>query len=96
MASLQAWAYGDMPDGIIIQLQRDVELTMIALSLDSEYLQQRYEYYKQAILEQDQSSEEINRSLGYFESDYTFYKELMQIVQEAGTALPPYQKKASV
>lgn len=93
LQALQAWAYGDMPEGVIVLLDDINELLIIALSLDHVYLQQRYEHHKQAILAQDQSLPGVISALNNLEEKYIFYQELMQIVKEAGTALPPYQRK---
>lgn len=92
LKELQAWAYGDMPENTTIQLNFYYELMMIAVSLDKPYLQERYQYHKDIILMKDQELPGVINELNTLERDYIFLKELMPIIQEAGTALPPYQK----
>lgn len=96
LKELQAWAYGDMPENTTIQLNFYYELMMIAVSLDKPYLQERYQYHKDIILMKDQELPGVINELNTLERDYIFLKELMPIIQEAGTALPPYQKKKEV
>lgn len=85
LKELQAWAYGDMPEGLIIQLDYKTKMMIYAVSLDQETLDQYYEQSKKEFSEE--------KELFYLEQNYIFYNDILKIVQEAGTALPPYQKK---
>ncbi|MCY6412706.1 hypothetical protein QTA56_11295 [Acinetobacter sp. VNH17] len=85
LKELQAWAYGDMPEGLIIQLYYKTRMMIYAVSLDQDALDQCYEQSKKEFSEE--------KELFYLEQNYLFYNDILKIVQEAGTALPPYQKK---
>lgn len=84
--ALQAWAYGDMPAGLMIDMDFRFELMMFALSLDEEYLIERYEEYR----EQFTRSNARAHDLGLLEESYSFCQKLMKIVESEGTALKPY------
>lgn len=86
LKSLQTWAYGDTIDNILVQMNWSQELMFIALGLDREYFEERYQYHLE-ILKGTSSEEFLNRVYGE-------YKVLMDLIEEAGTALPPYQKKS--
>jgi hypothetical protein len=83
---LQAWAYGEMPANIQIDLDFRSELMMIALSQDQSYLQQRYQYHKDALMQNHARASD----LGLLEESYKFCQKLIKIVTEAGTGLQPY------
>ncbi len=86
---LQAWAYGDMPADFTVDLDFRFELMMIALGLDDDYLNERYQFHKQAFTRHNART----RDLGLLEESYKFCQKLMLIVEEAGTGLQPYLKK---
>ncbi|USA54056.1 hypothetical protein NDN13_02325 [Acinetobacter sp. C32I] len=83
---LQAWAYGDMPTDLKIDLDFRFELMMLALSQDQPYLQQRYQYHKAVLMQNNARASD----LGLLEESYTFCQKLSKIVMEAGTGLQPY------
>lgn len=85
---LQAWAYGDMPADLKIDLDFRFELMMIALSQDRLYLQERYQYHKVLLMQTNARASD----LGLLEESYTLCQKLLQIVTEAGTGLQPYIK----
>ncbi|ENX62211.1 MULTISPECIES: hypothetical protein [Acinetobacter] len=87
LKSLQTWAYGDAIDHILVQMHWSQELMIIALGLDKDYLEKRYQYHAE-ILRHEKKDAELN----YLNDSYAEYKILMNLVEEAGTALPPYQK----
>ncbi|MCH7313477.1 hypothetical protein [Acinetobacter sp. ANC 3882] len=88
LETLQAWAYGDMPSGIQIDLDFRFELMMLALSQDQLYLQQRYQYHKGVLMQSNARASD----LGLLEESYTLCQKLLKIVTEAGTGLQPYVK----
>ncbi|ENX43224.1 hypothetical protein [Acinetobacter sp. NIPH 2100] len=88
LEALQAWAYGDMPSGIQIDLDFRFELMMLALSQDQLYLQQRYQYHKGVLMQSNARASD----LGLLEESYTLCQKLFKIVTEAGTGLQPYVK----
>lgn len=85
---LQAWAYGDMPEGIKIDLDFRFELMMLALSQDELYLQERYQYHKTVLTQNHARSSD----LGLLEESHNFCQKLVRIVTEAGTGMQPYIK----
>ena len=85
LKELQAWAYGDMPEGLIIQLDYKTRMMIYAVSLDQETLDQCYAQHKNEFSEEKRI---LNLKLNNL-----FYNDILKIVQEAGTALPPYQRK---
>ncbi|ENX35425.1 hypothetical protein F889_01094 [Acinetobacter colistiniresistens] len=85
---LQAWVYGDMPEGIKIDLDFRFELMMLALSQDGLCLQERYQHHK-ALLTQNHARAS---DLGLLEESYKFCQKLLKIVAEAGTGMQPYIK----
>ncbi|NNP69063.1 hypothetical protein [Acinetobacter sp. Ac_5812] len=87
LRSLQTWAYGDVIDHILVQMHWSQELMIIALGLDKDYLEKRYQYHCEILRNEKKDSE-----LDYLNNSYAEYKVLMILVEEAGTALPPYQK----
>ncbi|MFH7767643.1 hypothetical protein [Acinetobacter sp. BSP-28] len=87
LQSLQAWAYGDALDNILVQMHWSQELMIIALGLDKNYLQQRYQFHQNILINEKRDAE-----LEYLNDSYKEYQVLMELVREAGTALPPYQK----
>ncbi|MCH7380731.1 MULTISPECIES: hypothetical protein [Acinetobacter] len=87
LRSLQTWAYGDVIDHILVQMHWSQELMIIALGLDKDYLEKRYQYHCEILRNEKKDSE-----LDYLNNSYAEYKVLMTLVEEAGTALPPYQK----
>ena len=88
MQSLQAWAYGDVIDNILVQMHWSQELMIIALGLDKDYLEERYQFHQNIL-----SNEKRDSELEYLNDSYKEYNLLMDLVREAGTALAPYQKK---
>ncbi len=88
LEALQAWAYGDMPADFTVDLDFRFELMMIALSQDHDYLNERYQFYKQAFTQHNART----RDLGLLEESYTFCQKLIVIGKEAGTGLQPYLK----
>lgn len=91
--NLQAWAYGNFPPGMTIGLQPRFRLMVIALSADANFLQQLYQHYKQDLLDKVPKGERtLYHSLESLETDYLFFQEVIDIVKQAGTALPLYQK----
>lgn len=87
LRNLQIWAYGDAIDHILVQMHWSQELMIIALGLDKDYLEKRYQYYAEILCHEKKEAE-----LNYLNDSYAEYKILMNLVEEAGTALPPYQK----
>ncbi|MCH7302837.1 hypothetical protein MMP74_00230 [Acinetobacter sp. NIPH 1869] len=87
LKSLQTWAYGDAIDHILVQMHWSQELMIIALGLDKDYLEKRYQYHAETLRHEKKDAE-----LNYLKDSYAEYKILMNLVEEAGTALPPYQK----
>ncbi|NIE97128.1 hypothetical protein F3J02_11675 [Acinetobacter sp. Tr-809] len=85
---LQAWAYGDMPADLKIDLDFRFELMMIALSQDQLYLQERYQQHKALLMQSNARASD----LGLLEESYTLCQKLLKIVTEAGTGLQPYVK----
>ncbi|MGA6136006.1 hypothetical protein [Acinetobacter sp. TUM15071] len=85
---LQAWAYGDMPADIKIDLDFRFELMMIALSQDQLYLQERYQQHKALLMQSNARASD----LGLLEESYILCQKLLKIVAEAGTGLQPYVK----
>ncbi|WP_254433792.1 hypothetical protein [Acinetobacter sp. Marseille-Q1618] len=85
--SLQTWAYGDNIDNILVQMHWSQELMIIALGLDQDYLEKRYQYHCEILGNEKRDSE-----LQYLKDSYAEYKILMSLVEEAGTALAPYRK----
>ncbi|EOR09062.1 hypothetical protein [Acinetobacter genomosp. 15BJ] len=85
---LQAWAYGDMPADLKIDLDFRFELMMIALSQDQLYLQERYQQHKALLMQSHARASD----LGLLEESYTLCQKLLKIVTEAGTGLQPYIK----
>ncbi|MCH7393190.1 hypothetical protein MMP66_02720 [Acinetobacter dispersus] len=85
---LQAWAYGDMPADLKIDLDFRFELMMIALSQDQLYLQERYQQHKALLMQSNARASD----LGLLEESYTLCQKLLKIVTEAGTGLKPYVK----
>ncbi|VXA58073.1 conserved hypothetical protein [Acinetobacter proteolyticus] len=83
---LQAWAYGDMPAELKIDLDFRFELMMIALSQDFPYLQERYQYHKAVLMQNNARASD----LGLLEESYKFCQKLNKIVMDAGTGLQPY------
>lgn len=88
LQSLQAWAYGDVIDNILVQMHWSQELMIIALGLDKDYLEERYQFHQNIL-----SNEKRDSELEYLNDSYKEYNLLMDLVREAGTALAPYQKK---
>lgn len=88
LQSLQAWAYGDAIDDILVQMHWSQELMIIALGLDKDYLDKRYQFHQEIL-----SNEKRDSELVYLNDSYKEYFLLMDLVREAGTPLPPYQKK---
>ncbi|WP_109439878.1 hypothetical protein [Acinetobacter haemolyticus] len=86
LEALQAWAYGDMPTGLMIDMDFRFELMMFALSLDEEYLIERYQEYKERFTQSNARAHD----LGLLEESYNFCQKLMKIVESEGTALKPY------
>ncbi|WHP06518.1 MULTISPECIES: hypothetical protein [Acinetobacter] len=90
LETLQAWAYGDMPADIKIDLDFRFELMMIALSQDEDYLGERYQHHKTLLT--------LNKArvhdLGLLEDSYKFCQKLIKIVKDGGTALQPYAAKS--
>ncbi|WOE40398.1 hypothetical protein [Acinetobacter chinensis] len=60
---------------------------IIALGLDKEYLEECYQFHQKILNNEKRDSE-----LEYLNDSYKEYHVLMELVREAGTALPPYQK----
>ncbi|WP_343621771.1 hypothetical protein [Acinetobacter proteolyticus] len=87
LKSLQTWAYGDVIDHILVQMHWSQELMIIALGVDKDYLEKRYQYHAE-ILRHEKKDAELN----YLNDSYAEYKILMNLIEEAGTTLPPYQK----
>ncbi|MDR7016258.1 hypothetical protein [Acinetobacter sp. 3657] len=88
LQALQAWAYGDMPPDIRIDLDFRFELMMIALSQDTVQLERCYQNHK-VLLTQNKARA---HDLGLLEESYKFSQKLMKIVKDAGTGLQPYIK----
>jgi len=88
LEALQAWAYGDMPADIKIDLDFRFELMMIALSQDQLYLQERYQQHKALLMQSNARASD----LGLLEESYILCQKLLKIVAEAGTGLQPYVK----
>lgn len=88
LETLQAWAYGDMPSGIQIDLDFRFELMMLALSQHQLHLQQRYQYHKALLMQSNARASD----LGLLEESYAMCQKLLKIVTEAGTGLQPYVK----
>lgn len=88
LQSLQAWAYGDTLDNVLVQMHWSQELMIIALGLDKDYLEERYQFHQEIL-----TSEKRDSELDYLNDSYQEYLVLMDLVREAGTALAPYQKK---
>ncbi|UUS60251.1 MULTISPECIES: hypothetical protein [unclassified Acinetobacter] len=88
LQSLQAWAYGDALDHVLVQMHWSQELMIIALGLDKEYLEERYQFHQNIL-----SNEKRDAELEYLNDSYKEYQVLMELVREAGTALAPYLKK---
>lgn len=89
LQSLQAWAYGDVIDNILVQMHWTQELLIIALSLDQDYLDKRYQFHQENLTNEKRDSE-----LEYLNNSYQEYLVLMDLVKEADTALLPYQKQS--
>ncbi|MDV2468748.1 hypothetical protein QR674_07105 [Acinetobacter chinensis] len=87
LQSLQAWAYGDALDHVLVQMHWSQELMIIALGLDKDYLQERYQFHQKILNNEKRDSE-----LEYLNDSYQEYLVLMDLVRKAGTALPSYQK----
>lgn len=87
LQSLQAWAYGDALDHVLVQMHWPHELMIIALGLDKVYLDKRYQFHHEILTNEKRDSE-----LEYLNDSYQEYLVLMELVREAGTALDPYQK----
>ncbi|MCH7337677.1 hypothetical protein [Acinetobacter sp. NIPH 2699] len=88
LEALQAWAYGDMPPDMMIDLDFRFELMMIALSQDATQLELCYQNHK-AILTKNKARA---HDLGLLEDSYKFCQKLMKMVKDEGTGLPPYVK----
>lgn len=87
LQSLQTWAYGDALDHVLVQMHWSQELMIIALGLDKDYLQERYQFHQKILNNEKRDSE-----LEYLNDSYQEYLVLMDLVREVGIALPPYQK----
>lgn len=83
---LQAWAYGDMPENLKIDLDFRFELMMLALSQDQVNLQERYQHHKTVLRQNNARAGD----LGLLEESYKFCQKLLKIVKEEGTGLEPY------
>lgn len=80
--TLQAWAYGDLPPELVIDLDFRFEMMMFALSLDNEQLEKCYQKHKQQLLQNKARAHD----LGLLEEHYKFCQKLMKIVENEGTA----------
>ncbi|RZG66093.1 hypothetical protein EXE25_11310 [Acinetobacter bouvetii] len=94
LKTLQAWAYGDMPEDTIIQLSYKDKMMIYALSLDLNSLSDCYEAYKDECSKKEYEKQEYyDKALSDLEYNYSLYQDTIALIREAGTALPAYQKQ---
>ncbi|MGE8542153.1 MAG: hypothetical protein ACN6NX_12665 [Acinetobacter sp.] len=94
LKTLQAWAYGDMPEDTIIQLSYKDKMMIYALSLDLKSLSECYEAYKEECSKKEYEKQEYyDKALSDLEYNYSLYQDTIALIREAGTALLAYQKQ---
>jgi hypothetical protein len=94
LKTLQAWAYGDMPEDTIIQFSYKDKMMIYALSLDLNSLSDCYEAYKDECSKKEYEKQEYyDKALSDLEYNYSLYQDTIALIREAGTALPAYQKQ---
>ncbi|MFW2162585.1 hypothetical protein ACG93T_14580 [Acinetobacter beijerinckii] len=84
--NLQAWAYQVMPLHQRVDLDFRVELMMIALSQDHDFLNERYQFYKTLFIQNNLRAHD----LFLLEDSYKCCQKIIAIVQNERTCLSPF------